>query len=179
MAIVKDIRIIPKIREIVLMGGAALSPGNVTPVAEFNVFVDPHAAQIVFASGTKITMFGLDATYQALVTPERMASIEALSTPVSSNVVAMLDFYGRYNVKKFGGPGGPLHDPCVIAYLINMNLFSGKAVAVTVEVASEMTMGQTVTDWWGITDAEPNCTVINHVDAEGLFTLLTARLSRY
>jgi purine nucleosidase len=67
----------------------------------------------------------------------------------------------------------------VIAYLINMNLFSGKAVAVTVEVASEMTMGQTVTDWWGITDAEPNCTVINHVDAEGLFTLLTARLSRY
>jgi purine nucleosidase len=179
LAIVKDTRIISKIREIVLMGGAALSPGNVTPVAEFNVFVDPHAAQIVFASGAKITMFGLDATYQALVTPERTASIEALSTAVSSNVVAMLDFYGRYNVEKFGGPGGPLHDPCVIAYLINMNLFSGKAVAVTVEVASEMTMGQTVTDWWGVTDAEPNCTVINHVDAEGLFTLLTARLSRY
>ena len=88
------------------MGGSALSPGNVTPVAEFNVFVNPHAAQIVFASGAKITMFGLDATYQAFVTPERMASIDALSTPVSNNVIAMLDFYGRYYVKKFGGPGG-------------------------------------------------------------------------
>jgi purine nucleosidase len=128
MAMVKDTRIIPKIREIVLMGGAALNPGNVTPVAEFNVFVEPHAAQIVFASGAKITMFGLDATYQALVTPERMAAIDALSTPVSNNVVSMLDFYGRYNVEQFGGPGGPLHDPCVIAYLINTNLFSGKAV---------------------------------------------------
>ena len=74
---------------------------------------------------------------------------------------------------------GGLHDPCVIAYLINMNLFSGKAVAVTVEVASEMTMGQTVSDWWGVTVAKPNCNVIDHVDAEGLFALLTARLSRY
>ena len=179
LAMVKDTRIISKIREIVLMGGAALSPGNVTPVAEFNVFVDPHAAQIVFASGAEITMFGLDATYQALLTPERLATIEALSTPVSSNVVAMLDFYGRYNVGNFGGPGSPLHDPCVIAYLINMNLFSGKAVAVTVEVASEMTMGQTVTDWWGVTVAKANCNVISHVDADGLFVLLTARLSRY
>ena len=179
MAMVKDTRIISKIREIVVMGGSTLNPGNVTPVAEFNVFVYPHAAQIVFSSGAKITMFGLDATFQALVTPERMTSIDALSTPVSNNVVAMLDFYGRYNVEKFGGPGGPLHDPCVIAYLINTNLFSEKAVAIMVEIASETSMGQTIADWWAVTVAKTNCTVINHVDAEGLFALITARLVRY
>lgn len=179
LAMVKNRQIIPKIREIVLMGGAALCPGNVTPVAEFNIFVDPHAAQIVFGSGVELTMLGLDVTHRALVTPERMALIQALSSPVSDFIVAMLDYYGRYNIEKFGEPGGPLHDPCVIAYLIDRKLFSGKKVYVSVELTSEMTMGQTIVDWWGITSNKPNCYVINQMDTDGFFALLLERLSRY
>jgi purine nucleosidase len=179
LALVKQPKIVSRIREIILMGGAALNPGNVTSAAEFNIFVDPHAARIVFESGVNLTMFGLDATYQALVTPERMAAIDALPSAVASNVVAMLDFYGRYNIERFGGPGGPLHDPCVIANIIQPNLFAGKKVAVSIETKSELTMGETVADWWRVTNAKANCCVINEVDAEGFFALLTERLSRY
>ena len=179
LALVKEPKIVSGIREIVLMGGAALNPGNVTPAAEFNIFVDPHAAQIVFESGVNLTMFGLNATYQALATPERMAAIKALPSAVGRNVIAMLDFYGRYNIEKFGGPGGPLHDPCVIANIIQPNLFAGRQVAVSIETTSELTMGETVADWWSVTDAKPNCRVINEVDTDGFFALLTERLSRY
>ena len=179
LALVKEPKIVSGIREIVLMGGAALNPGNVTSAAEFNIFVDPHAAQIVFECGVNLTMFGLDATYQALVTPERMAAIDALPSAVARNVVAMMDFYGRYNIERFGGPGGPLHDPCVIANLIKPDLFAGKRVAVSIETNSELTMGETVADWWRVTDSKPNCRVINEVDAGGFFALLTERLSRY
>ena len=179
LALVKEPLIISGIAEIVLMGGAALSPGSVTPAAEFNIFVDPHAAQIVFESGVDLTMFGLDATYQALATPERMEAIDALPSTVARNVVEMVDSYGRYNIEKFSGPGRPLHDPCVIANIIQPNLFAGRMVAVAVETTSELTMGETVADWCRVTDAEPNCQVINKVDAKGFFALLTERLSRY
>ena len=179
LALVKEPRIISGIREIMLMGGAALNPGSVTPAAEFNIFVDPHAAQIVFDSGVNLTMFGLDATYQALATPERMAAIDALPSTVARIVIDMLDFYSRYKVEMFGGPGGPLHDPCVIANIIQPKLFVARKVAVHIETTSELSIGRTVADWWGVTDAKPNCCVVNEVDAEGFFVLLTERLSRY
>lgn len=178
VAIIQEQRILTKIREIVLMGGVAINPGNTTPVAEFNVFVDPHAAQVVFDSGLEITMFGLDVTHKVMTTPERLEAIRALDTPVTRSVAGMLDFYGRHDVARYGIEGGPLHDPCVIAHLIDPGIFAGRRVRVDVETASERTMGETVVDWWGVGEMPANCLVMEQADAPRFYALLTERLAR-
>ena len=178
VAIVQESRILAKIREIVLMGGAAITPGNTTPAAEFNIYVDPHAAQVVFESGIELTMFGLDVTHKVMTTPERLEAIRSLDTPVAQAVAGMLDFYGRHDAARYGVEGGPLHDPCVIAHLIDPDIFSGRRVRVDVEIASERTMGETVVDWWGVGGATPNCLVMDQVDAACFYALLTERLAR-
>jgi purine nucleosidase len=165
-----------RIGRIVLMGGAA-GPGNVTPSAEFNIYVDPHAADIVFRSGVPIVMHGLDVTHQALVTPERLASIAAIDTPVSRAVVGMLDFYGARS-RVGPGTGAPLHDPCAVAYLLDPGLFGGRECHVRVETEGAHTLGRTVVDRSGRAAEAPNATVIDEVDADSFFALLTERLAR-
>ena len=179
LALVKDSRIVPKIREIAFMGGAALVPGNRTPMAETNVYNDPHAAQIVLQSGAPCVMFGLDVTLQAITTPARLERIRALASPVSEAVVGMLSFYAERNTERYGGPAGPLHDPCVVAYLLQPSLFDGRECHVAVETASELTLGRTVADWNGVTGAAPNCRVMNRIDADGYYDLIVERLGRY
>ena len=98
-AIVKQPRILPKLREIAFMGGAALVPGNVTPVAEFNIHADPHAAEVVLQSGVDLTMFGLDVTHKAITTPARLEAIRALGTPVAEAAAGMLAFYDRADIE--------------------------------------------------------------------------------
>ena len=177
-AIAREPTIIPKIREIALMGGGFFQGGNTTPVAEFNIYVDPDAAAIVFGSGAPITMFPLDVTHKALVLPEDLDRIRAIGTPVSDAVAGMLDFYERHDVEKYGIPGGPLHDPCVVAYLIEPSLFSGKACRVEVETDSELTIGQTVVDWWGVTGALPNAMVMYDLDRQGFVDLVVEHIAR-
>ena len=177
VAMVKEPRILPKISGIVLMGGA-IGAGNTTAAAEFNIHTDPHAAETVFTAGVKLTMLGLDVTHQALTTPERLAAIRAIGTPVAAAVAGMLAFSGKRNAERFGLAGAPLHDPCVIAYLLAPDLFAGREVHVAIETASELNMGRTVVDWWGSTDRPANATVIDRIDADGFFALLTERLAR-
>jgi len=178
MAMVKDPRILPKVREIVMMGGGFFDGGNVTPAAEFNIFVDPHAAHVVFTSGCKLTLIPLDVTHKALTTKDRLARFGAIPTPVGRACHGMLSFYTRHDIAKYGGDGGPLHDPCVIAHLLAPELFGGKEVAVAIEIASEQTMGMTLVDWWGVTGAPPNCTVMNVIDDEAFYDLLIERIAR-
>lgn len=170
--------IAPRIREIVLMGGAYFEVGNVTPAAEFNIYVDPEAADIVFRSGVPITMMPLDVTHKALVTRARNDAFRALDTPVGQAVAEMTDFFERYDRDKYGSAGAPLHDPCTIAYLIRPELFTGRHVNVEVETGSELTLGMTVADWWGVTDRPANAMFMGNVDADGFFDLLTERLAR-
>ena len=177
-AIVKEPRILPKLREIAFMGGAALVPGNVTPVAEFNIHADPHAARIVLESGARLTMLGLDVTHKAITTPERLDAIRGIGTPAAAAAAAILTFYDRADIERYGARGGPLHDPCVIAYLLRPALFSGKECHVTVETESELTMGQTVADWWGVTGKAANCRVVTGIDADGYYALIRERLAR-
>jgi purine nucleosidase len=177
-AILQEPRILPKLREIAFMGGAALGRGNVTPVAEFNIHTDPHAADIVLRSGAPLTMFGLDVTHKAITTPDRLAAIRAIGTPVSDAAVGMLSFYDRCDVARYGAPGAPLHDPCVVAWLLRPELFRGKDCHVAVETESELTMGQTVADWWGVTGKKPNCRVMTDIDADGYYALILERLAR-
>jgi purine nucleosidase len=177
LALLKAPDIAPRIGQIVLMGGA-IGEGNVTPAAEFNIYVDPHAAKVVFEAGVPLVMHGLDVTHQALVTPARLAAIRALGTPVSAAVTGLLEFYGIYDQTRRGRPGAPLHDPCTIAWLLRPELFSGRACHVAIETEGQHTLGRTVVDWSGRTDLPANATVIDQIDADGFFALLTDRLAR-
>ena len=178
MAMVLEPGILPKIAEIVLMGGAMREGGNTTASAEFNIRVDPHAAHVVFTCGRPITALGLDATHQAITTPERLAAIGAIDTEVGRAAHAMLEFYDRHDMEKYGSEGGPLHDPCTIAYLLAPDLFEGKQVNVAVDIHSELTMGHTAVDFWRVTDRPANTNWIHRVDGDGYYRLLTERLAR-
>ena len=171
--------ILPKIAEIVLMGGAYFEVGNITPAAEFNIYVDPEAAKIVFCSGVPITVVPLDVTHKALVTKERNDKFRALGSAAAIAVAEMTDFFERFDKEKYGSEGAPLHDPCVIAYLLEPTLFTGRFITVEIETASELTLGMTVADWWRVTDRTPNAMFLGDIDADGFFALLTERLARY
>lgn len=170
--------IVERVQQIVLMGGAYFEVGNITPTAEFNIYVDPEAADIVFKSGVEIIVLPLDVTHKALVTKPRNDAFRALNTPVGIAVAQMTDFFERFDKEKYGSAGAPLHDPCVTAYLINPELFSGRHINVEIETVSELTLGMTVADWWGVTDRAPNAFFIGDIDADGFFRLLTERLAR-
>jgi purine nucleosidase len=178
MAMVKAPAIIPRIKRIVMMGGAYFEVGNITPTAEFNIYVDPEAADVVLRSGVEIVMVPLDVTHQVLATKERIAAIRANGNAASTAVTAMLEFSERFDLGKYGWPGAPLHDPCVMAYLIDPTLFEGRHINVMVETASELTVGMTVADYWGVTDRPKNCTYLRSVDADRFYALLTERLKR-
>ena len=170
--------IIPMVQEIVLMGGAYFEVGNITPTAEFNIYVDPEAADIVFKSGAPIVVLPLDVTHKALVTNDRNDAFRNLNTPAGRAVADMTDFFERFDKEKYGSEGAPLHDPCVTAYLIAPQLFDGRHINVEIEVESELTMGMTVADWWGVTDRPANATFIGDLDADGFFALLVERIGR-
>ena len=178
LALNREPRIASRIREIVLMGGGFFEGGNVTPTAEFNIYVDPHAADVVLRSGVPVVMMPLDVTHKALTTRARIDAIRHLGTRVGEACAELLEFFERFDEEKYGTDGGPLHDPCVIAYLLKPELFKGRICNVTVETGSELTMGMTVVDWWQVTDRPKNALVMRDVDADGFFTLLTERLAR-
>ena len=167
-----------RVQEIVLMGGGCFEGGNITPAAEFNIYVDPHAADIVFRAGIPIVVMPLDVTHKALVTKPRNDAFRALNSPVGTAVAQMTDFFERFDKEKYGSSGAPLHDPCVTAYLIRPELFQGREINVTIETESELTMGMTVADWWRVTDRPANATFMRDIDADGFFALLTERLAR-
>ncbi|MEM1342779.1 MAG: nucleoside hydrolase, partial [Pseudomonadota bacterium] len=164
--------------EIVLMGGAYFEVGNITPAAEFNIYVDPEAAEIIFKSGIPIVVMPLDVTHKALTTKTRVEAFRELGTEPGRMVAEWTDFFERFDKEKYGSAGAPLHDPCVIAYLLRPGLFSGRHINVEIETNSELTRGMTVADWWGVTDRAANATFMGDVDADGFFALLTERIGR-
>ena len=167
-----------RIAEIVLMGGAYFEVGNITPTAEFNIYVDPQAADIVFRCGAPITVMPLDVTHKALVTSARNDAFRNLGTRVGTAVAEMTDFFERFDLEKYGSEGAPLHDPCVTAYLIRPEIFSGRHINVEIETTSELTMGMTVADWWRVSERPANATFMGNLDADAFFSLLTERLAR-
>jgi len=178
-AIIKKPSILPKIREIILMGGANREGGNSTPSAEFNIYVDPQAAEIVLNCGRPITMVSLDISHQVITTHARLARFKELSSKVGKATVGMLEFFNRHDSVKYGGEGAPLHDPCNIAYLLKPELFAGKRCNVTIETESELTMGHTAVDFWHVTSRHENVNWLYEIDAGGFFDLLIERLARY
>ena len=178
MALVKAPEVAARIGELVIMGGACFELGNVTPAAEFNVHVDPHAAAIVLDSGIPITMMPLDVTHQLLTTPPRLAVLRALDNHCGRAVAALLASFERRRRSKFGTRATALHDPSVIAYLLDPKLFDGREVNVAIETESPLTIGMTVVDWWGVSGRPVNARVMTKVDSEGFYSLLSENLVR-
>jgi len=167
-----------RIRRIVLMGGGLFEGGNITPAAEFNIYVDPQAATLVFGCGAPIVMMPLDVTHKVLTTRARIAAIRALGSQVGHVAAGWLEYFERFDEAKYGTDGGPLHDPNVIAYLLKPELYGGRHCNVEIETESELTKGMTVADWWGVSGRPKNAFFVRDVDADGFFSLLTERLSR-
>ncbi|MDO9417748.1 nucleoside hydrolase [Pararhizobium sp.] len=178
MALQKAPDIAPRIRELVMMGGGFFEGGNITPAAEFNVYVDPEAADVVFRAGIPIVMMPLDVTHQVLTHKSRVKRIHDIGTPATKAMAEMLEFFERFDIEKYGSDGGPLHDPTVIAYLLKPELFSGRDCNVEIEVSSPLTVGMTVVDWWQVTERPHNAKVMRTVDSDGFFDLLIERFAR-
>ncbi|WP_420863718.1 nucleoside hydrolase [Algirhabdus cladophorae] len=168
-----------KVQQIVLMGGAYFEVGNITPSAEFNIYVDPEAADIVFKSGIDIVVIPLDATHGALATQPRVDAFAALGSRVGTMVAEWTSFFERFDKEKYGSAGAPLHDPCVIAYLIDPDMFDGRFINVEIETTSELTLGMTVADWWRVSGRPANATFIGSVQSDRFFDLLIDRLARF
>jgi purine nucleosidase len=178
LALLKAPEIADRVKELVMMGGGFFEGGNITPAAEFNIYVDPQAADIVFRSGMPVVMMPLDVTHQLLTTKARVSRIREIGTRPAIVMAEMLEFFERFDIEKYGSDGGPLHDPSVIAYLVKPELFQGRECNVEIEVHSELTMGMTVVDWWNVTERPANARVMRNVDADGFFELLTERFAR-
>jgi len=177
LSLQKDPSIKEKIKEIVFMGGAAMCLGNTTPSAEFNIFVDPHAANIVLSSGIPLIMMGLDVTHQVNVNKTIIDSINENNNKSSKFFGELMEFYTIFHKKLYETEDTPLHDPCVIAYLLDPSIFTGKLVNVVVEENSELTRGETIVDWLGVTNRKPNCHVMNYANDKKFFELLKNKLS--
>lgn len=178
LALLLDPSIAENIDQIVLMGGGYFEGGNVTPAAEFNIYVDPHAAQVVFSSGIDIVMLPLDVTHKALVTDVETKRFVDLGNRCGEAVAGMIGFYERYDIEKLGSKGAPIHDPNVIAYLLKPELYEGRRCHVEIATDEGPSLGATLVDWYGVTGNEPNALVLREVDSVGFFDLLIEGISR-
>jgi purine nucleosidase len=178
LAMIRQPRLAAHLGEIVIMGGAFSEGGNITPAAEFNVYVDPEAAARVLSCGAPITMIPLDCTHQALTTAPRLEKLRAVGTPLAEAFYHLLKFNKLFDERKYGWDGGPLHDATTIAYLLAPEIFGGRKVHVDVECSSPLTLGMTVVDWWGVTGKSPNVTLLREIDANAYFDLVIGRLAR-
>jgi purine nucleosidase/pyrimidine-specific ribonucleoside hydrolase len=177
-ALRREPRLAGALAGISLMGGA-WGLGNQTPGAEFNILVDPEAARVVFESGVPIVFHPLELTHQAKATPDVIARIEALGTPLARFVVEMLGFFAETYRRRNGFDGPPLHDPCAVAYVIDPSLFETRAVRVDVETHAEFSAGRTVVDLHGVLGEPPNATVATAIDAPRFWDLLVEALASY
>ncbi|MGY2337895.1 nucleoside hydrolase [Pseudomonas sp. SDO5532_S415] len=178
LALIQEPEIVRGIKEVVIMGGAHFNGGNITPVAEFNLFADPQAAEVVLKSGVKLTYLPLDLTHKILTSDARLQQIAALNNNASKLVVSILNEYIKADMEHYGIPGGPVHDATVIAYLLKPQLFSGREVNVVVDSDEGPSFGQTIVDWHDGLKAPKNAFWVESGDAQGFFDLLTERLAR-
>jgi purine nucleosidase len=177
LAVRKEPRIVERVAEVVLMGGA-YGPGNRTPVSEFNIGCDPEAAQIVFREPWPLTMVGLDLTHQALATPEVVARIAALGTGAGRFVAELLAFFGAAYSAVHGFAAPPVHDPCAVAFVIDPDVLSTRRAPLDVELHGSLTAGMTVADLRGPEPADCHTRVAVTLDQDRFWDLVIDSLAR-
>jgi len=163
ISLIKEPKIKEKIEKIVLMGGA-IYDSNITPSAEFNIYVDPEAAKIVFNSQVPIVMVGLDVTNKAQITFDDIEKIEKMNGKISKVVAPLLRFFANANKEFFGFDGAPIHDALTIAYLVDESILTLRDYFVDIEILGELTRGRTVVDTYGVLKKKPNVSVAVNVD---------------
>lgn len=172
-ALIEKPEISENIEQIIFMGGSATG-GNTTPAAEFNILVDPDAAEVVLHSGIKLVMMGLDVTHQAISTSDRIQNISETKTKTSELLVGLMSKLANLEIIKKKFPDGtPVHDAFVTAYLVDSSLTTGNFVNVEVETSSELTLGQTLVDTNEISGRDKNVHWMNKVDDNKLFAIIT------
>jgi purine nucleosidase len=176
MALVQAPDIAPRIREIVAMAGAYFEVGNITPTAEFNVYVDPAAAHVVLNAGIPTTMLPLDVTHRMLSNPERLAAMRATGTRCGVATAEMLEFSQSFDLQKYGWEGAPLHAPCVPVFMPRPDIFEGRHINVSVETGEGLATGISVADWWGITDRPKNVFYVRDGDPDIFYGMLLKSL---
>ncbi|MBI9044246.1 MAG: nucleoside hydrolase [Anaerolineaceae bacterium] len=178
LAVRLEPRIIPLVKEVVLMGGAHSIEGNISPVAEANIYNDPHAAAIVFGAGWPVTMVGLDVTKKVIQTPEHLASLYQAKNPATELIQQILPCYHAF-FKKFYDMDNTIftHDPSAIAYLINRDLFETKKVPTYVETQG-VCMGQTIPDFNHQLNGLQEVNLCMDVNVQGVLSLMKERLTK-
>ncbi len=177
LALIKAPEITEKIERIVLMGGG-MRDSNVTPAAEFNIYVDPEAAKVVFGAGVPLTMVGLDVTNRAIMTPDDIENLNHPGGKVSDVIVPLLQFFAKANRDIFGLQGAPLHDALAVASVIHPEVIQTKHCRVDVETAGELTRGMTVVDIYGVTGKEPNADVALELDNTLFVSMMSSAIER-
>ena len=177
-ALIMEPQILEQIEEIILMGGS-FSFGNCTAAAEFNMYFDPHAAHVVFSSGAKITMIGLDVTHKLLTSPARLQALRSLENQVGHEVANILEQGIEFDTTQWELSGRAFHDVCVPLYALRPDLFRGRPARVDIDIFSELSMGRTVVGWYQTHCQSPNAYVLTDIDADGVFNVMLERLSRY
>lgn len=178
MAMRKEPKIVEKIKQIVLMGGA-YTIGNVTPSAEFNILADPEAAHVVFSSGRPIVMMGLDLTRQALATREVIDRMKTIGNKASKLFVDIIEFFTKTQKEIYGWEAPPTHDPTTIAYLIDPSIVETKPMYTEIELRSEKSYGRTICDYYNVTGKEPNVEVAVKLDFDKFWNLIYETLKLY
>ena len=168
-AIERAPEVLPKIKHIVLMGGARSECGNITPCAEFNIYADAHAAAIVFECDRPITVISLDLTNQVLATNDHVERLAALGTPIACGLSNLFADERSNNIDRFGTAFHPAHDPCTIAWLLWPELIKSKHVNAVIDTREGLTYGATVVDFWNKTHRKPNVNWGYGIDAEAFF----------
>ncbi len=177
LALIKSPEIKENIEEIVLMGGAVYD-SNMTPGAEFNIFVDPEAAREVFLSGLPVTMVGLDVTNKSLMSFDQAEEISSWGGRVSSVVGPLMRFFAQANLDYFGINGAPIHDALTVAVLVNPAVVEFEHWFVDIETQGELTRGQTVADVYGVTGNKPNCRVAMKVNNDMFISIMMDAVRR-
>ena len=170
--------ILPKIKEIVLMGGS-YQLGNMTPAAEFNVLADGDAAHVVFTSGRKITMVGLDVTRKVLCLPSVMERMGQIHTSAGKLFIDLMTYFNKTQKHVFGWDGGPLHDPVTIAFLIDPTVLTTKAMFTQIDIRSEQSYGRTNCDFFNYSKREPNSFVSIDIDVPKFWDIIEAGIRAY
>jgi inosine-uridine nucleoside N-ribohydrolase len=178
IAVRKEPRIVQAVREVIIMGGALSVEGNSTPLAEFNFFVDPHAAHIVLHSGMPITLIPWDITRDVLLTQAHIKRLLQIDSPISRFIEEATRYYIEFHEAYFGYPGCSINDPAALALAFLPDLARTKLIHIDVEIASELTIAKTVADFLGARGLEPNVRAVLEFDTARFLALFVERMEK-